>query len=305
MNKKFLTLIVSSAMCVPMAFGIAGCNKKDKNINIVAKDVYALSAVSGATYLKEMENSTSLTSKITATTRPAHFSDADTNNLKNSIQMFNQILLDDTLTQQTTLTPETDPYFGTYNFVMNISVPNTNGGVDEFKMYYNETETKTNKEIEDASLEVEVSTKLEGIMIVSGDVFDVYGEREFETEGNESESSIEFTTKSKTNPNNFIKISQEVENNEVEFEYEIYKDGIKVSESEFEIEQEKNHTVVELEFKNSNQNKATYKLIKGNNSNEFNVTYKNGATTDTLKIVMLENAFEFTYSNGFTEIINI
>lgn len=305
MNKKFLTLIVSGVMCVPMAFGIAGCNKKDKNINIVAKDVYALSAVSGATYLKEMENSTSLTSKITATTRPAHFSDADTNNLKNSIQMFNQILLDDTLTQQTTLTPETDPYFGTYNFVMNISVPNTNGGVDEFKMYYNETETKTNKEIEDASLEVEVSTKLEGIMVVSGDVFDVYGEREFETEGNESESSIEFTTKSKTNPNNFIKISQEVENNEVEFEYEIYKDGIKVSESEFEIEQEKNHTVVELEFKNSNQNKATYKLIKGNNSNEFNVTYKNGATTDTLKIVMLENAFEFTYSNGFTEIINI
>lgn len=305
MNKKFLTLIVSGVMCVPMAFGIAGCNKKDKNINIVAKDVYALSAVSGATYLKEMENSTSLTSKITATTRPAHFSDADANNLKNSIQMFNQILLDDTLTQQTTLTPETDPYFGTYNFVMNISVPNTNGGVDEFKMYYNETETKTNKEIEDASLEVEVSTKLEGIMIVSGDVFDVYGEREFETEGNESESSIEFTTKSKTDPNNFIKISQEVENNEVEFEYEIYKDGIKVSESEFEIEQEKNHTVVELEFKNSNQNKATYKLIKGNNSNEFNVTYKNGATTDTLKIVMLENAFEFTYSNGFTEIINI
>lgn len=305
MNKKFLTLIVSGVMCVPMAFGIAGCNKKDKNINIVAKDVYALSAVSGATYLKEMENSTSLTSKITATTRPAHFSDADTNNLKNSIQMFNQILLDDTLTQQTTLTPETDPYFGTYNFVMNISVPNTNGGVDEFKMYYNETETKTNKEIEDASLEVEVSTKLEGIMVVSGDVFDVYGEREFETEGNESESSIEFTTKSKTNPNNFIKISQEVENNEVEFEYEIYKDGIKVSESEFEVEQEKNHTVVELEFKNSNQNKATYKLIKGNNSNEFNVTYKNGATTDTLKIVMLENAFEFTYSNGFTEIINI
>lgn len=305
MNKKFLTLIVSGVMCVPMAFGIAGCNKKDKNINIVAKDVYALSAVSGATYLKEMENSTSLTSKITATTRPAHFSDADTNNLKNSIQMFNQILLDDTLTQQTTLTPETDPYFGTYNFVMNISVPNINGGVDEFKMYYNETETKTNKEIEDASLEVEVSTKLEGIMVVSGDVFDVYGEREFETEGNESESSIEFTTKSKTNPNNFIKISQEVENNEVEFEYEIYKGGIKVSESEFEVEQEKNHTVVELEFKNSNQNKATYKLIKGNNSNEFNVTYKNGATTDTLKIVMLENAFEFTYSNGFTEIINI
>lgn len=305
MNKKFLTLIVSGVMCVPMAFGIAGCNKKDKNINIVAKDVYALSAVSGATYLKEMENSTSLTSKITATTRPAHFSDADANNLKNSIQMFNQILLDDTLTQQTTLTPETDPYFGTYNFVMNISVPNTNGGVDEFKMYYNETETKTNKEIEDASLEVEVSTKLEGIMVVGSDVFDVYGEREFETEGNESESSIEFTTKSKTNPNNFIKISQEVENNEVEFEYEIYKGGIKVSESEFEIEQEKNHTVVELEFKNSNQNKATYKLIKGNNSNEFNVTYKNGATTDTLKIVMLENAFEFTYSNGFTEIINI
>lgn len=305
MNKKFLTLIVSGVMCVPMAFGIAGCNKKDKNINIVAKDVYALSAVSGATYLKEMENSTSLTSKITATTRPAHFSDADTNNLKNSIQMFNQILLDDTLTQQTTLTPETDPYFETYNFVMNISVPNTNGGVDEFKMYYNETETKTNKEIEDASLEVEVSTKLEGIMVVGSDVFDVYGEREFETEGNESESSIEFTTKSKTNPNNFIKISQEVENNEVEFEYEIYKDGIKVSESEFEVEQEKNHTVVELEFKNSNQNKATYKLIKGNNSNEFNVTYKNGATTDTLKIVMLENAFEFTYSNGFTEIINI
>ena len=81
--------------------------------------------------------------------------------------------------------------------------------------------------------------------------------------------------------------------------------ALKFLKANLKLNKKKNHTVVELEFKNSNQNKATYKLIKGNNSNEFNVTYKNGATTDTLKIVMLENAFEFTYSNGFTEIINI
>ncbi len=303
MNKKIITLAVAGAMCVPMAFALTGCNNNKNNININAKDVYALSAVSGATYLKEMEQNSQQISKLNATSRPTHFTETDTNNLSNGLKMFNQVLLDDSLTQTTIKTPETDEYYGTYNFVMKMSVPNANGSVDEFKMYYNEKETKTEREIEDATEEVEVSSKLEGIMVVDGTIFDVIGEREFEQEGNESESSIEFTTKSKTNPLNYIKISQEVENNEVEFEYEIFENGMKISESEFEVEQKNNHTEVELEFKNNNQNKITYKMFKGNNSNEFVVNYKNGTITDTITIKILENGYEFVYSNGFTEIV--
>ena len=303
MNKKIITLAVAGAMCVPMAFALTGCKNKNNTININAKDVYALSAVSGATYLKEMEENSQQISKLNATSRPTHFTETDTNNLSNGLKMFNQVLLDDSLTQTTIKTPETDEYYGTYNFVMKMSVPNASGSIDEFKMYYNEKETKTEREIEDATEEVEVSSKLEGIMVVDGTIFDVIGEREFEQEGNESESSIEFTTKSKTNPLNYIKISQEVENNEVEFEYEIFENGIKISESEFEVEQKNNHTEVELEFKNNNQNKITYKMFKGNNSNEFVVNYKNGTITDTITIKILENGYEFVYSNGFTEIV--
>ena len=69
------------------------------------------------------------------------------------------------------------------------------------------------------------------------------------------------------------------------------------------MEQKNNHTEVELEFKNNNQNKITYKMFKGNNSNEFVVNYKNGTITDTITIKILENGYEFVYSNGFTEIV--
>lgn len=85
-------------------------------------------------------------------------------------------------------------------------------------------------------------------MVFGDQKFDVTGKKEIETEGNEKETSIEFTTKSKANPLNYVKIKQsvEVENGaqEVEYEYEIYENGEKVREFKLEIEDENGKTEV-------------------------------------------------------------
>lgn len=300
MKKGFITVAVVGAVFATLSLGLGGC-KKNNNINIVAKDVYAMSAVSGANYLKDLEGNVAKNLLTSSQTRPTHISNSDVSNIKCGIQMFDQIMINNGISQTTTKVLDNDEYFGTYNFVMKISLPNYGGTTSEYKMYYNETETKTNKEIEDENVEVEVSTNLVGIMLVDGLEFKVQGKREFEVEGNEKESSIEFKTISLENPNNYVVIKQEVENDEVEYEYEVYENGIKISETEFEIEKENNKTFVEMEFADAKLGKVEYKIKQTNVADKFSVEYKNGNVADFIIVQELADGFSFVYSNGFQE----
>ncbi|MBQ8749902.1 MAG: hypothetical protein IJZ29_05500 [Clostridia bacterium] len=317
-NKKLFTFGLVSALCLPFtAVAFTGCTNDD-DLSVKTKDVYALSAVSSVSYLAGLEADTLVLSSddsnaqfsqllnSTATSRPSTLTDNDIAGVQNCLTMFDQIIQNNGIKQTTALNTETDAKVSDYTFVMSITLPNANGGNDIFKMYFNETESETEVEIDDLKEEVEVSTRLEGIMLFGNAEFEVYGEKEVETEGNETETSIEFTTKSKTNPDNYVKVSQSVENNEVEYEYEIYENGQKVQETELELETKKGKTELEFQLKDKTSGAlqdTTYKILKGTNSTTFKVKFEKNNVQDSFTIELVQNGQKFTYSNGYSEIL--
>ena len=307
MNKRvLLTALCTTALLVPVAAGFAGC-KKDNGLNINAKDVYALSASASANYLHHLDGTKSTKSVASlslevATTRPSAITDANVTGMTNCLAMFDNFIQGGGVNQNTKKNDEMGD-LGAYTFKMTISTPSGN---ESMTMYYNETETETERKIEDEKEEVEVSSKLVGVLVFGDSQYDVTGEREFESEGDETEASIEFTTKSKVNPLNYIVVSQSVENEtgetEIEYEYKIYRDGNLVQKTETEIENENDKFELEFKFKNGTTlEKTIYKMYKGSADNSFVIKYTIDGTTDTINVVRTATGYTFTYSNGYVE----
>lgn len=188
---------------------------------------------------------------------------------------------------------------------MTVTVGNT--GITA-KMYYKEVNTVTETEIDDGEEETEVSTTLSGVMVFDGKEFEVSGKKEIETEGDEKETSIEFTTKSTTNPRNYVKIKQsvEVENGaqEVEYEYEIYENGEKAREFKLEIEDENGKTEVSFKMEIENVPEETeYKIIKGDVDGKFKIKYEKGKEKGFITVEAVEGGYKLTYNNGYFEVI--
>ena len=312
-GKKILSVLAASALIAPLALSFTGC-KKDNKFDINAKEVYAVSAVSSVNYLMHMasEESNIETTGVKYTdsteqssVRPKALSDSNVDGIKNCLELFDSVIESGKITQTTTKNENETEEFKDYTFVMTISLPGLN---ETYKMYYNEIETNTERKIEDEKEEVEVSTTLSGVMAVNDMRFDILGKREFEQEGNEKESSIEFTTKSRTNSQNYIVMEQSVEEEngetELEYEYNVYKNGEKVLDLETEIEFENNN--IELEFKLKDKTTGTlektiYKITKGGDENLFKISYTVNGSTDTFIAEKTSTGYTFIYSNEYSE----
>ena len=298
--KKIFTTLAIGALCLPLGLGLAGCGGKSSDVDVVAKDVYAMSAVSSVMYLDDLDAEAGVQNE---TTRPSHFTDDDVQGVKNYLEMFNGMLIGNGLEQDVVNTPSDDKYFGMYNLCMTISVPSVGGETVVYKMYYNEINKETEEEIDDGELELEVSSTLDGVLVFGDEEYEVHGEREFEQEGNEEEASIEFTTRSRTNRENYIIVEQSVENDEVEYEYTIVKNGDIVSKTEVEMERERNRTEFELQFKDNGALKeGVYRMYKRDNDDTFVIDHvQNNVRDQILATISAEGVITFTYSNGHIE----
>ena len=351
-RKKVMSLLLGAVLSIPLAVGIVGCNNTSPNIpakaTVKAKDVYAMSAYSSVSFLQKSQTQSanlktpnsnyilktnfsnsiydanaklvySQTTSDSVTIRPATVTDENIDGIKNCLNLFDQILQNDGLshtTEKNTTTTEQDPTLSGYNFVMTLSLPGATG-FGNYKMYYNETKTETETEIENEQEEVEVSTHLEGVIVVDANQYNIVGKRTIETEGTETEASIEFTTylngtlNAETgkleNSTDYVKVEQSIENNEVEYEYEFCKNGKKSNKIEVEIE--KKGTELELEFQlkdytTNTPKKTRYKVEKADGSSAYTLTLTNDGIKETLTVTPTENAYTFTYTNGFTENIS-
>lgn len=299
MKKKIFTTLAIGALCLPLGLGLAGCGGKSSDVDVVAKDVYAMSAVSSVMYLDDLDAEAGAQNE---TTRPSHFTEDDVQGVKNYLEMFNGMLIGNGLEQDVVNTPSDDKYFGMYNFCMTISVPSVGGETVVYKMYYNEINKETEEEIDDGELELEVSSTLDGVLVFGDEEYEVHGEREFEQEGNEEEASIEFTTYSRTNRRNYIVVEQSVENDEIEYEYKIYQNNRLVSETEVEMEKERNHTEFELQFKdNGTLKEGVYKMYKRDNDDTFVIDYVQNNVREKILATISTDGITFTYSNGYME----
>lgn len=306
MKKKIISIVCALALIGTMTAALTACDVKGggnaAKVKVNANDVYALSALTGAEYLAQTESGATGAAE---TTRPGVITDADVSGIKDCLNMFDDILAGGGISQNVAENTDKDGEFKDYPFVMTVTVGNT--GITA-KMYYKEVNTVTETEIDDGEEETEVSTTLSGVMVFGDQKFDVTGKKEIETEGNEKETSIEFTTKSKANPLNYVKIKQsvEVENGaqEVEYEYEIYENDEKVREFKLEIEDENGKTEVSFKMEIENVPEETeYKIIKGDVDGKFKIKYEKGKEKGFITVEAVEGGYKLTYNNGYSEVI--
>lgn len=306
MKKKIISIVCALALIGTMTAALTACDVKGggnaAKVKVNANDVYALSALTGAEYLAQTESGATGAAE---TTRPGVITDADVSGIKDCLNMFDDILAGGGISQNVAENTDKDGEFKDYPFVMTVTVGNT--GITA-KMYYKEVNTVTETEIDDGVEETEVSTTLSGVMVFDGKEFDVTGKKEIETEGDEKETSIEFTTKSKANPRNYVKIKQsvEVENGaqEVEYEYEIYENGEKAREFKLEVEDENGKTEVSFKMEIENVPEETeYKIIKGDVDGKFKIKYEKGKEKGFITVEAVEGGYKLTYNNGYSEVI--
>lgn len=307
MKKKIISIVCALALVGTMTAALTACDVKGgggnaEKVKVDAKDVYALSALTGAEYLDQTESGATGAAE---TTRPGVITDADVSGIKDCLNMFDDIISGGGITQTIEKNEDVEGLYKDYPFVMTVTVGNT--GITA-KMYYKEVNTVTETEIDDGEEETEVSTTLSGVMVFDGKEFEVSGKKEIETEGNEKETSIEFTTKSKANPLNYVKIKQsvEVENGaqEVEYEYEIYENGEKAREFKLEIEDENGKTEVSFKMEIENVPEETeYKIIKGDVDGKFKIKYEKGKEKGFITVEAVEGGYKLTYNNGYFEVI--
>lgn len=307
MKKKIISIVCALALVGTMTAALTACDVKGgggnaAKVKVNANDVYALSALTGAEYLAQTESGATGAAE---TTRPGVITDADVSGIKDCLNMFDDILAGGGISQNVAKNTDKDGEFKDYPFVMTVTVGNT--GITA-KMYYKEVNTVTETEIDDGEEETEVSTTLLGVMVFGDQKFDVTGKKEIETEGNEKETSIEFTTRSQTNRDNYVKIKQsvEVENGaqEVEYEYEIYENGEKAREFKLEIEDENGKTEVSFKMEIENAPEETeYKIIKGDVDGKFKIKYEKGKEKGFITVEAVEGGYKLTYNNGYSEVI--
>lgn len=307
MKKKIISIVCALALIGTMTAALTACDVKGgggnaAKVKVNANDVYALSALTGAEYLAQTESGATGAAE---TTRPGVITDADVSGIKDCLNMFDDIISGGGITQTVEKNEDVEGLYKDYPFVMTVTVGNT--GITA-KMYYKEVNTVTETEIDDGEEETEVSTTLSGVMVFDDKEFEVSGKKEIETEGNEKETSIEFTTKSKANPLNYVKIKQsvEVENGaqEVEYEYEIYENGEKVREFKLEIEDENGKTEVTFKMEIENAPEETeYKIIKGDVDGKFKIKYEKGKEKGFITVESVEGGYKLTYNNGYSEVI--
>ena len=307
MKKKIISIVCALALIGTMTAALTACDVKGgggnaAKVKVNANDVYALSALTGAEYLAQTESGATGAAE---TTRPGVITDADVSGIKDCLNMFDDVISGGGITQTVEKNEDVEGLYKDYPFVMTVTVGNT--GITA-KMYYKEVNTVTETEIDDGEEETEVSTTLSGVMVFGDQKFDVTGKKEIETEGNEKETSIEFTTKSKANPLNYVKIKQsvEVENGaqEVEYEYEIYENGEKAREFKLEVEDENGKTEVSFKMEIENVPEETeYKIIKGDVDGKFKIKYEKGKEKGFITVEAVEGGYKLTYNNGYFEVI--
>ena len=289
--KKILLTALALVSLAPVSLCLTAC-KKSNELNINSKNIYAMYASSSVEYLKELSQSNSM-STFTTATRPETIQNEDINGIKNSLTMFDNIITSG-FTQKTNKNTSTEEGLKDYNFVMEITFDD-----ETYKMYYSEYDTKTRKEIDDD--EIETSSKLDGVIVADDVQYAVKGIKEVEKEGRETEISIEFITY--LDEQNYIIFEQSIEDNEIEYEYKIYKNGQKIQESEFEMEKEINGYTIEFQsttFNGGTKKETEYKIKTGKN-NILVITLKKNKSKEIITAVRTAEGYTLAYSNGFSE----
>lgn len=253
--------------------------------------------------------------------RPEEITDDTAAKLNEFISMFEGFLIDESIPEQVTQPTEEDGEYSTYQYKITISLPTADGSKDEMALYYNETaeinggeeaeendeEDDDDKDDKDEQDEEESCFTVEGVLIKGEDVYEISGGKETETEDGEMESELYFTTKSKLNPDNYITIIQEIEVDEVFYQYTVFNNKRMVSQTKICLENdEEDGLEMKINFKNmtdGSYGKITFAIeVSDVEGYLFEIKYKaNNNTSKILVSINEDGDYVYEYANGYCE----
>ena len=108
--------------------------------------------------------------------------------------------------------------------------------------------------------EEEFTYEINALAVIDGVEYEVMGKKEVESDDDGEEVEIKFVVK--LDDRNYVRIEQELEDDSIEYQYSVYKDGRKFSTMKFESEEENGATVAKITT-NENGYIETYKFFKG------------------------------------------
>ncbi len=279
------------------------------------RDVYAVSLVSGISYLSSDESDGGVSAAAyfappPAATRPESITDADVSGIEDCILMFEKIIAGGGVDETVKENSSENPTFSEYKLEMTITLHNASAETAKYTLYFNETGTKTKTELDDGVEEREESTTFEGIAVFGEEIFIVRGVKEVETEGAETETSIEFRTYKNigietpiADEKNYVKVEKSSESGEYEYEYTFVKEGAVVREIEIEYKETKSGVFVSFEIEKENE--GTSFEIKKSSSGNFIIEIEQGNIEDKITVIPEnDGSYRLAYSNGFAEYVN-
>lgn len=301
-------------------------------------DIYGFASMSATSLLTQVgSTNTQLSTSPLALMSYSEITDADIEKINGYLNMFEGLLSDDGVLSTTV----TESDLEGYAYKMVVATKSLLGEVETYTMYYNEviisdvtddtsgsgdeiiSESSSSTDItsdstdapdpldEDVKVirefdrekddEDEVSTKLEGIMIINDVQYEVIGRKEVEQKEDEVEVKTSFI--SRIDQKNYVKVTQKLEEEDGEtqqkFSYEVVENGIRVSTSEVKVKQENENTKIELKiFENDQYSKYEFKQVEENGAKMIMIKVQDNDISLDIKVYVVvdEVTGETTYS---------
>ena len=257
-------------------------NKKRKELKKMKKlsfeNMYNYSAVSGINLLSQT-TSTTIAPKRQVLTQE-----------EKDLILKNLQVVENMMSQGVVKSEEITSDRPEYETMYTLTASNLDGTKDVYTFYYNERLIE--EEFDDGELEQEF--RLEGLVVLDGMEYQMFGQKE--TENNEMEMSFKVLKDER----NYVEIEQEMENDEQEFAYTLYENGRKTYETELEYEIDARKNKIEFEFsEKSDKDRKTYsyEYVTRKGKQYIYVKIKeNGTTTAAVIEVVVDENNQVSYT---------
>ena len=294
MKKKNIVIAVLLTLMLALGATLTACildNQPTGGVNggtignyKTNSELVAMSATSSAVILDEMQQNTALAKALNLRNNDdalegVELTEEEIEEVKAQLAVLENYMGENAIQIEQGAPAEDDEYYGVYEVKMVVSTKNLEGEVQTYTMYFNQTETKNENEVDkdghkDESkweYESEQEFALEGIVISGENVYTMVGKKEIETETEdgvtESETSYEMTVRGENGEYIVFEQSFEEEEGETEqkYEYKIYNNRELVKRFELEFENENNEQEIEMKsYENGQVFQCKYEKKTGN-----------------------------------------
>lgn len=316
MKKMLFSLFLVATIIVSSLFVVSACNKNNLSV-FDFKNAYRIGISAGVNYLRDNDNVQTQSVDIinvNSLSRPTAIEN-DVDALHEYVKMFEGYLADSAqeVVQQPDASTDIGQTFGNYvvdehSIKMSFSVPSLDGTSEQFTVFYTETLINNAGFVEfDDDDEEEINATLNGVAIVGDEIFTLSGSRKSEIEDDEQECELLLIIRK--DADNYIKMEYSTETEtfeqEDELKFSIYENGVLVSKTSVEFENENGQKQLKLRFKDTKASKVVYKMKfeTKNSTNTINVKYSVNNENGNITVTISENGYKYAYSNGFSETI--